>query len=94
MEEQIANPYFKITDRSVIVPLNRVVERESAKPARLERARGLMEKARNNEGPKRLPIKVVDQGNGTYKVVDGNSTLHVLRELGESKVVVEVQGGE
>jgi len=84
------NPYFKITRASVIVPLECVVERESPEPERLERARILMEKARDGEGPKRLPIKVVAQGDGTYRVVDGNTTLHVLRELGESMAVVEL----
>ncbi len=91
MEDHKTNPYFEITDRSMTVPLDRVIEREPAKPDRLERARVLMEKARNGEGPKRPPIKVVDQGDGTYRVVDGNTTLHILRELGDSKVVVEVQ---
>jgi hypothetical protein len=49
-----------------------------------------MEKARSGKGPKRPPIKVVDHGDGAYRVVDGNTTLHILRELGENKVVVEL----
>jgi len=85
------SPYFEVTDASMVIPLDRVIEREPADPERLERARVLMEKAREGQGPKRLPIKVVEQGDGTYRVLDGNTTLHVLRELGETKAVVELQ---
>lgn len=90
-DPKMKNRYFEITDGSKNLPLNSIIEREPANPSKLRRARALMEKARDGTGPKRPPIKIVDQGDGTYKVMDGNTTLHVLRELGESRVVVEIQ---
>lgn len=85
------NPYFEITNGSKSLPLSSIIEREPANLDKLRRARTLMEKARAGTGPKRPPIKVADRGDGTYKVADGNTTLHVLRELGETRAVVEIQ---
>ncbi len=84
------SPFFEITRTSVVIPLDRIIEREAPEPGRLERARMLMQKARSGEGPKRPPIKVVARQDGTYKVVDGNTTLHVLRELGERTAIAEL----
>jgi len=36
-------------------------------------------------------MKVVGQGDGTYKVIDGNATLHVLRELNWKYAIAEVE---
>jgi len=76
--------------RSKTIAIHRLIEPEPADPGRIRRAREMMEKARKGEGPKRPPIKFADLGDGTYRVVDGNTTLHVVRELGERTVVVEI----
>jgi len=57
---------------------------------RLRRAQAQVMAARQGRVPKRKPVKVMDLGGGNYGVVDGNTTFHNLKALGEKEVLVEV----
>ncbi len=89
-ENRPVSPYFKTTATSVVMPLAHLVRREAPDPERLKNAHERMAGARQGTFEKRKPIGVVDLGNGTFRVVEGNTTFHALLELGETEAVVEV----
>lgn len=82
------SPYFVCTPNSVEVPLADLVRRETPDPERVERARQLMMDAKAGKREKRKPIEVAAIGGNRYRVIDGNSTLQVLRELQETTAIV------
>jgi hypothetical protein len=88
---QRSNPYFKITPNSRMLNLDLLVAREPADPDRVARAKILMEQASADVGDKRNPIGIVQLDNGKFRVLDGNTTLQALRDLGETVAVVEVK---
>ncbi|MFH1984760.1 MAG: hypothetical protein ABIL58_23210 [Pseudomonadota bacterium] len=85
------SPYFKDTFRSVVMKLSDLVPREAADPERLKTAHGRMAAAKDGMGEKRKPISVFEMGNGKFKVLDGNTTLRALMDLGETEAVVEIK---
>jgi hypothetical protein len=84
------NPYFKITPSSRMLNLDLLVPREPADPDRVVRARILMEQASTGVGEKRDPIGVVPLDNGKFRVLDGNTTLQALQDMGETEAIVEI----
>lgn len=47
--------------------------------------------AKNEEGAgKRAPLEVLDNGDGTYSVIDGNATLAVARNQGWKELPVAI----
>jgi len=86
-----ASPYFEATDRSIIVPIDKLVRREKPTPKRLEHAHQYMKDVQAGTGKKRGPIHALAMGNGKYKILDGNTTLQALKDLGEGHAVVEVK---
>lgn len=85
------SPYFRDTYGSVTVPLASLVARGPAAPSSVKVALERMKAAQGGQMEKRKPIAVLDMGNGSYKVLDGNATLHALMELGETEVIVETK---
>ncbi|GEM_PF-5957298 len=85
------SPFFKDTFTSQLVSLDKLVAREEPNPERVKRAHAKMSAAKGGTGEKRAPVRVFDMGNGKFKVLDGNTTLQALKELGETEVVVEVK---
>ena len=85
------SPYFKDTFSSVSIKLSDLVAREAPDPERLKTAHARMKAAKDGAFEKRKPIYVFQMGNGKYKVLDGNTTLHALMELGETEAVVEIK---
>jgi hypothetical protein len=85
-----SNPYFKITPFSRMLNLDLLVAREPADPDRMVRAKILMEQASTSVGEKRNPIGIVPLDNGKFRVLDGNTTLQALRDLGETVAIVEI----
>ncbi len=88
-----SNPYFKITPNSRMLNLDLLVARELADPNRVARAKILMEQASTGVGEKRNPIGIVPLDNGKFKVLDGNTTLQALRDMGETVAIVEIIQG-
>lgn len=85
------NPYFKITPESRVLNLDLLIAREPSDPDRVVRAKILMEQALTGVGEKRNPIGIVQLDNGKFRVLDGNTTLQALRDLGETVAIVEVK---
>jgi len=85
------DPYFVNTPDSVAVPLADIVARETPDPQRVKRAHQLMKDAKAGKGEKRNPIEVVKMEDGKFRVIDGNSTLQVLRELDETTAIVKIK---
>ncbi len=85
------SPYFKDTFTSVTMKIADMVPRGAVDPERLKTAHARMRAAKAGVLDKRKPIYVFEMGNGKYKVLDGNTTLHALLELGETEAVVEVK---
>ncbi|WP_156915980.1 hypothetical protein [Desulfatirhabdium butyrativorans] len=85
------SPYFKDTYSSQVMSIDKLIAREPADPQRVKRAHDHMQAAKSGDGEKRKPIYVLDMGNGQYKVLDGNTTLQALKELGETQAVVEIK---
>ena len=84
------SPYFAYTPDSLTVPLADIVARETPDPVRVKRAHQLLVDAKAGKGEKREPIEVMKMENGKYRVIDGNSTLHALKELQETTAVVKI----
>ncbi len=87
----LSSPYFKITPNSRMLNLKLLVAREPADPERVVRAKILMEQASAGVGEKRNPIGIVPLDNGKFRVLDGNTTLQALRDMGETVAIVEVK---
>ncbi len=85
------SPFFKDTFNSVTISIDQLVPSEAADPERVKRAHESMAAAKSGTGEKRAPIRVIDMGNGKFKVLDGNTTLQALKDLGETDVVVEIK---
>ena len=85
------SPFFKDTFNSTVIKIDNLVPREAADPDRVKRASDLMIAAKSGTIGKRAPIRVLDMGNGKFKVLDGNTTLQALKELGETDAVVEIK---
>lgn len=88
-----SNPYFKITPNSRMLNLDLPIAREPADPNRVARAKILMEQASTGVGEKRNPIGIIPLDNGKFKVLDGNTTLQALRDMGETVAIVEIIQG-
>ena len=88
-----SNPYFKITPNSRMLNLDLLIARELADPNRVARAKILMEQASTGVGEKRNPIGIIPLANGKFKVLDGNTTLQALRDMGETVAIVEIIQG-
>jgi N12 class adenine-specific DNA methylase len=92
--EKKAAKYFKSTPTSRTMKVADLVAREPipdtpARQEKLARAKQRMD-ASLEAGEPRAPISVVKRPDGTFKVLDGNTTFHVLQERGEADVEVEV----
>jgi len=85
------SPFFKDTFSSVTISIDQLVPREAADPERVKHAQEYMTAAKAGTGDKRAPVRVIDMGNGKFKVLDGNTTFQALKDLGETEVVVEIK---
>ena len=84
--------YFNHTPKSTNVPLKDLLSSEPAlDEARVARARANMDAAAVGAGEKRKPLAVYRRNDGKLVVLDGNTTLSVLRERGEQNAVVEIK---
>lgn len=73
--------YFIRDKATVMVPLGRV-ETIRARPEGIANAEPRMAKAYAGEFPRRPPVTLVPQRGGTFKVLDGNSTVAIARKHG------------
>jgi hypothetical protein len=85
----IPDRYFKRDRRTTMVPLGQV-ETIRARPEGIANAEPLMRNAYRGQGGKRGPITLVKQRDGTYQVLDGNSTVAIARKHGWQAIPAHV----
>lgn len=83
--------YFKTKPKAKTLPIEQILRREAPKEERVAHALELMGAAAEGRGEKREPIEVIKRGDGTYKVLNGNTTLEALKRLGETEVLGEIK---
>lgn len=84
--------YFKPVAGQQVVPLDKI-RNLRARPEGIENASKFMEISRRG-GPKREPIKVVKEDDGSFTVADGNSTFANAKKNGWSSLPVQVVSRE
>ena len=95
---QSSEDYFKkITDPdtgeklSKTVPVEKLIPRNNnLSEEKVDSARNKMDAAAIGEGEKRNPIEVVQIEENSYRVLDGNTTLSILKEKGIADAEVKV----
>jgi hypothetical protein len=85
--------YFKITEDSVTIPLDKIHNLRQ-RPQGVENAARFMEGARLGKLPKRSPIKVVKNPDGSYTVADGNSTFANAKRNGWESIPAQIVSRE
>ena len=81
--------YFTMPAGAEMIPLS-AVKTIRARPDGIAHAAGYMAAAYNGTGKKRSPISLRADGDGTYTVMDGNSTVSVARQNGWKNIVALV----
>lgn len=81
--------YFNQPEGTTQVPLDKVVTIR-ARPSGIANAEKYMAKAYESGGGKRDPIDLIDNGDGTYTVKDGNSTVAVARKHGWNEISARI----
>ena len=93
--------YFKELDEATMVPIENLRPSKSAGAGNqsktpyekgVNRANGFMVKASKGETGKREPLEVLDNGDGTFTIVDGNSTYANGVDSGWEAMPVKVVG--
>ena len=64
---------------------------EAVTPEDISHTMAYIEKTKKGEIKKREPLSVVERGDGTYSILDGNRTFSALKELGAKSFPVIVQ---
>jgi predicted RNA methylase len=81
--------YFHAHEADATVPLDKIKNLRQ-RPEGVENAAKFMEASRRGLMPKRSPLKVVDNGDGTYTVADGNSTFANAKKNGWKNLPVKL----
>lgn len=81
--------YFKVGASTKIISLDKVTPTR-ARPEGIRHAEVKMIHAFNSGGSKRDPISLEHQGDGTYKVMDGNSTFAIAQKHGWKGIAANV----
>ena len=81
--------YFHIDDQTEMVPIAKL-QTIRARPEGIKNAEPLMKKAYEGVGGKRKPVSLERQADGTYTVLDGNSTTAIARKHGWDKIPAHV----
>ena len=79
------------TADSMILPMDSLRVTENVTPKDISHTMEYIEKTKKGEMKKREPFSVVERGDGTYSILDGNKSFSALKELGAKNVPVVVQ---
>lgn len=82
--------YFHKTPDAKLIPVS-ALRTIRARPEGIANAAKHMAKAFNGEGDKRKPVSLKDNGDGTYTVMDGNSTTAMARQHNWKNIVATVE---
>ena len=78
------------TEDSVILPMDALRVTEEVTPEDINHTLEYVEKTKKGEMKKREPLSVVERGDGTYSIIDGNKTYSALKQLGAKNIPVIV----
>lgn len=78
------------TEDSVILPMDALRVTETVTPEDIRHTMDYIEKTRKGEMKKREPLSVVERGDGTYSIIDGNRSYSALKQLGAKNIPVIV----
>ena len=76
------------TDDSVVMSMDILRPTEEVTPEDIAHTMTYIEKTKKGEMKKREPLSVVERGDGTYSIIDGNKSFSALKELGAKNVPV------
>jgi hypothetical protein len=82
-------PYIETTPETQVIPIDQLTPLR-ARPEGIDRARTYMDEAARGDRAKRAPVTVRAEEDGTYTVLDGNSTYAAGKEMGWSQIPVRV----
>ena len=89
--DPIAAQHILTTKDSIIVPIENLRPVEKVTPEGTAEAMYYMKlRMADKNYSKREPLDVIERGDGTYSVIDGNKTLAALKELGAKNIPVIV----
>lgn len=89
IETKVHEPYFKKTEDTQLIPLDNI-SAIRARPKGIRNARKFMELSQKGQYDKRAPISLKDNGDGSYSILDGNSTFAVAKEKGWASIPARV----
>ena len=79
------------TEDSVILPMEVLRVTETVTPEDISHTIGYIEKTKKGEMKKREPLSVIERGDGTYSIIDGNKSYSALKQLGAKNVPAIVE---
>lgn len=82
--------YFNITEDSVNINLSQIIPSKDEKNKGIPVAKKLMAEAAAGQRGKRGPLTVIANGDGTFKLMDGNATYFAAKDIGMENVPVRV----
>ena len=78
------------TEDSVILPMDALRVTEEVTQEGIDHTLEYVEKTRKGEMKQREPLSVVERGDGTYSIIDGNKSYSALKQLGAKNIPVIV----
>ena len=78
------------TEDSIILPMDALRVTEEVTPEDIRHTLDYIEKTKNGEMKQREPLAVVERGDGTYSILDGNKSYSALKQLGAKNIPVIV----
>ena len=74
----------------MILPMDALRVTEQVTPEGISHTMEYIEKTKKGEMKKREPLSVVERGDGTYSIIDGNQSYSALKQLGAKNIPVIV----
>ena len=88
--DPIAADDIYTTSDSVVMPMDSLRVTEKVTPEGISHTMDYIEKTKKGEMKKREPLSVIERGDGTYSIIDGNQSYSTLKELGAKSIPVVI----
>ena len=79
-----SSSYFTRTNDTVDIAIDKIIPTKSADNKGIPVAKRLMSEAAGGQRGKRGPLSVIDNGDGTYRLMDGNATWFASKDMAVS----------
>ncbi|MBR5913402.1 MAG: ParB N-terminal domain-containing protein [Selenomonadaceae bacterium] len=89
--DPIAASDFVLTKDAIIVPIEKLRPSEKVTREEIEEAMKFIELSKIGKAKKREPLSVIERGDGSYTIIDGNKTFAAMKELGAKNLPVIVR---